>query len=111
MDLYVDLASNLSQDDLKRCDVDAELFGAIFDKLFAKSFHYPRIHGQRGAVRGIIRHFGPFSQHEVHHRVRVVRVETTMETGSMCIIVMYLRWHRLHSLHRNIVNIAKIITA
>ena len=68
----------LSQDDVNCSDVDAELHGAIIQKLLAKSCHYPWIQGQRGARRGIIRRSGPFPQNEVHHRVGVVGVETTI---------------------------------
>ena len=74
--MYVDLGSVWFQEDLQRFDVDAKRRSAIFQKLLAKSFHYPWIQGQGGALRSSIRHFGPFSQHEVHHRVGVVRVET-----------------------------------
>ena len=76
--MYVDLDSVSYEDDRKRVDVDAELRGAIIQKLLTKSVHYPWIHGQRGALRGSIRHFGPFSQLQVHHRVGVVGVETTI---------------------------------
>ena len=76
--MYVDLGSVWFQDDLQRFDVDAKLPGAIFQKLLAKSFHYPWIQGQRGARRGIIRRVGPFSELEEHHRVGVVGVETTI---------------------------------
>ena len=76
--MYVDLDSVSYEDDRKRVDVDAELRGAIIQKLLTKSVHYPWIHGQRGARRGIIRRSGPFSQDEVHHRVSVVGVETTI---------------------------------
>ena len=48
----------LSQDDVNCSDVDAELHGAIIQKLLAKSCHYPWIQGQRGARRGIIRRVG-----------------------------------------------------
>jgi len=68
----------LSQDDVNCSDVDAELHGAIIQKLLAKSFHYPWIQGPRGARRGIIRRVGPFSELEVHHRAGVVGVETTI---------------------------------
>ena len=79
----------LSQDDLNCSDVDAELHGTMIQKLLAQSFHYPWIHGQRGARHGSIRRFGALSQLEVHHRVGVVGVETTiMSIVSMCIIVM-----------------------
>ena len=79
----------LSQDDVNCSDVDAELHGAIIQKLLAKSFHYPWSHGLRGARRGSIRRFGVLSQLEVHHRAGVVGVETTI----MCIIVMLLFWY------------------
>ena len=76
--MYVDLDSVWYEDDPKRVDVDAELRGAIIQKLLTKSVHYPWIHGQRGARRGIIRRVGPFSELEVHHRAGVVGVETTI---------------------------------
>ena len=76
--MYVDLGSVWFQDDLQRFDVDAKLPGAMFQKLPAKSFHYPWIHGQGGARRGSIRRFGVLSQLEVHHRAGVVGVETTI---------------------------------
>ena len=76
--MYVDLDSVCFEEDPKRVDVDAERHGASIQKLLAKSFHYPWIHGQRGARRGIIRRVGPFSKLEVHHRAGVVRVETTI---------------------------------
>ena len=69
--MYVDLDSVWFEVDLKRFDVDAELHGAIVQKLLAKSFHYPWIQGQRGARRGSIRRVGPFSELEVHHRAGV----------------------------------------
>ena len=76
--MYVDLDSVCFEEDLKRVDVDAELRRAVVQKLLAKSFHYPWIQGQRGARHGIIRRVGPFSELEVHHRVGVVGVETTI---------------------------------
>ena len=76
--MCVDLDFVWYEDDLKRVDADAELLGAMIQKLFAKSFHYPWIQGQRGARHGIIRRVGPFSELEVHHRVGVVGVETTI---------------------------------
>ena len=79
----------LSQDDVNCSDVDAELHGAIIQKLLAKSFHYPWSHGLRGARRGSIRRFGVLSQLEVHHRAGVVGVETTI----VYIIVMLLFWY------------------
>ena len=75
--MSIDLDGTLSQDDLNCFDVDAELDGAIIQKLLAKSFHYPWIQGQRGARRGIIRRVGPFSELEVHRRVGVIGMETT----------------------------------
>ena len=76
--MYVDLGSLWFQEDLQRFDVDAKLHSAAIQKLLAKSFHYPWIQGQRGARRGIIRRVGPFSELEVHHRVGVVWVKTTI---------------------------------
>ena len=89
MHMCVDLNSVWYEDDVNCPDVDAELRGAIFQKLLAKSFHYPWSHGLRAARRGSIRRFGVLSQLEVHHRAGVVGVETTI----MCIIVMLLFWH------------------
>ena len=76
--MCVDLDFVWYEDDLKRVDADAELLGAMSQKLLAKNFHYPWIHGQRGALRGSIRRFGPLSELDVHHRVGVVGVETTI---------------------------------
>ena len=76
--MYVDLGSVWFQEDLQRFDVDAKLHSATKQKLLAKSCHYPWIQGQRGARRGIIRRVGPISQLEIHHRVGVVGVETTI---------------------------------
>ena len=76
--MYVDLDCVQFQDDLRRFDVDAEPHGAMLQELLAKSFHYPWIHGQRGARHSIIRRSGPLSQLQVNHRVGVVGVETTI---------------------------------
>ena len=76
--MYVDLGSEWFQDDLQRSEVDAKLLSATIQKLLAKSFHNPRIHGHRGARRGIIRRVGPFSELEIHYCVGVVGVETTI---------------------------------
>jgi hypothetical protein len=76
--MRIDLCSVWFQEDLQRFDVDAKLHSAAIQKLLAKSFHYPWIQGQRGARRGIIRRVGPLSQLNVHHRVSVVGVETTI---------------------------------